>query len=63
MKTLTIEEMELITGGVNCSEEAVEQRDWLALGFGVASLVTGGVGAIIFGPSSLGLAVANIMCH
>lgn len=50
LKKLTAEEMEKIEGGSGCAGLS------LACGAGLAlSTLTGGLGAILFGPSTIGL--------
>ena len=54
MKALKMEEMSQIEGGAT---------NWLAFGCGAGvalSVFTGGVGALLFGPSTIGLCAAAV---
>jgi len=58
---LSFEEMSKINGGFNCDNVNSSATLWLGLGLTLVSFVP--FGALITGPSAVGLAAAAIMCH
>lgn len=62
MEKLDFEQMETINGGVDCNAVNSKKTAALALGITVIGLFTGGIGAIILGPSAVGLAAAAYIC-
>jgi len=58
---LSIEEMCKINGGLTCSKVNSLPTLWVGLGLTLVSFVP--FGALITGPSAVGLAVAAIACY